>query len=572
LNTGELNLAWSRAMVEILVSTGIKHACISPGSRNTPLVLAIAEQTSINSISHFEERSAGYFALGMAKKLSEPVILVCTSGTAAANYFPAIIEANYCRVPLIVITADRPDYLVGSGENQTIHQKNLYGCHVRYFMDVGLPVEDPINMTHHIFSAVIMSLGINGEGLLLNPAGPVHINVPFEEPLIPETKNISLEKIEPGIHYAIPPIQYSKVSEDIIENLPGGETIIICGRIDDAQSKLSILKLSEFINAPIFADPISGLRYWKYNKNIITTYDLFLRNEMIEPELVIRFGSKPTSKILCNKLNEWSHKTILVDSIGRFNDNCKIVINSRIKNFCEKGISQNSRASQKSKTAKKIKLLESEYRKTISDYIQKQPMFEGSVVTVCIASLKNEDNLIIGNSMPIRDADMFTPNLDVDINVYANRGTSGIDGVTSTAMGIAAIASLKLKSEYTMLITGDLAFFYDLSGLYQSMRYGMKLTIVVINNKGGGIFSFLPVSNYGTEHFEEFWLTNPNLSIQKAAQLFDCLYFFADNIKALNESLESSRQKDGVTIIEVSSDMNENTTAHKALLDSLTTK
>jgi 2-succinyl-5-enolpyruvyl-6-hydroxy-3-cyclohexene-1-carboxylate synthase len=297
-----------------------------------------------------------------------------------------------------------------------------------------------------------------------------------------------------------------------------------------------------------------------------------LRNENIEPNLVIRFGSKPASKILCNKLNDWNDKTILVDSIGRFNDNCKIVINSRIKNFCEKGISQNLRASKKSKTAEIIKLFESKYRNTISDYIQNQPMFEGSVVTACIESLKKGDNLILGNSMPIRDADMFTPNLGVDINVFANRGTSGIDGVTSTAMGIAAITSLKLKSENTMLITGDLAFFYDLSGLYQSMRYGMKLTIVVINNKGGGIFSFLPVSNYGTEYFEEFWLTNPNLSIPKAAQLFNCLYFFADNIKALNESLESSRQKDGVTIIEVSSDMNENTTAHKALLESLTTK
>ena len=572
MNTGELNLAWSRAMIEVLIDSGVKHACISPGSRNTPLVLAITEQTSINCISHFEERSAGYFALGMAKKSSEPVVLICTSGTAAANYYPSVIEANYSRVPLIVITADRPEYLVGSGENQTIHQRNLYGCHVRFFRDVGLPVEDPVNMTHHIYSAVIMSLGLNAEGLLLNPSGPVHINVPFEEPLIPVNKNIPVKKIEPGIQYAIPPIRYSKISDDAVDVLNDKDTIIICGRLDDDQSKKSILELSEFLNAPILADPTSGVRYWKRHKNIITTYDLFLRNEIIEPDRIIRFGAKPTSKILCNKLNDWHEKTILVDATGRFNDNCKTVINSRIKSFCEKGISLNLKTSTISETAKRIILLESKYRETISDYIQKEPMFEGTVVTTCIESLQGGDNLILGNSMPIRDADMFSPNLDIDINVYANRGTSGIDGVTSTAMGIAAITSLKSKPEYTMLITGDLSFFYDLSGLYQSMRYGMKLTIVVINNKGGGIFSFLPVSDYGTESFDEFWITNPNLSIPKAAQLFDCVYFFADNIIALKESMEKSRQKNGITIIEVNSDLKDNTDSHRALLNILTTK
>ncbi len=268
---------------------GVRHACISPGARNSPLTFAFTERSEIKCFSHADERSSAFFALGLAKSTLKPVVLICTSGTAGANYFPAVIEASLGRVPIIILTADRPEYLVGTGANQTINQQNLFGIHVRYFFDVGLPEKDHKTLQKKIEFAFNHSTGIEFK----LPPGPVHLNFPFDEPLIPKkneaiiSPSITIKNMEkPEINFSIPTLEMAKTP------------IIIVGPMEGNTHEKELVQFGEKIQAPILADPLSQLRFGTENKIVLSNYDYFLRYKKINPDLVIRFGRKPTSKVL----------------------------------------------------------------------------------------------------------------------------------------------------------------------------------------------------------------------------------------------------------------------------------
>ncbi len=531
---------------------GVKHACISPGARNSPLTTAFTAIDGIDCSSHIDERGAAFFALGIAKSTQTPVVLICTSGTAAANYYPAVIEAEMSRVPLIILTADRPAFLTGTGANQTINQQNLYGSHVRYFRDVGLPVSNTTTLISILKDAWINAVG----SYQIKPPGPVHLNFPFNEPLLPENLKDCQSLEPPQEEINLPSPKPKEIPILAFE----GNTLIVYGPMEGNHHQNEIIALAEKLKAPIFADSLSQIRYGNECPLIISHYDLFMRTKEINPHLVLRFGRKPTSKILNHYLDNWKDKTILIDAWEQFNDDCPQYIQASIGDFCKVQLEAISSENQRRWTDY-ILQLEKSTRATIHN---NEKFYEGKTAKTCIESLNDGDNFIIGNSMPIRDVNSFTSVTPTKISTFSNRGASGIDGVISTALGVAQ-CNLNAKS---LLLIGDVSFFHDLSGLLGKSDT-TQLTIVVVNNAGGGIFSFLPIADKGIQDFSTYWTTNPGVELQKTAALFGIPYHLVNDQLELKTQIKKCHSVSGISLIEIKSDIEENIRQHKNIAEQI---
>ncbi|NOZ08094.1 MAG: 2-succinyl-5-enolpyruvyl-6-hydroxy-3-cyclohexene-1-carboxylic-acid synthase [FCB group bacterium] len=550
-DAGLKNLHWSRHTAAALYHLGVRTVCVSPGARNSPLTFAFVRHGRFTLYSVIDERSAGYFALGLAKFSDAPVVLLCTSGTATANYYPAIIEANLGRIPLIVLTADRPAALVGTGANQTLNQQNLYGRQVRWFRDVGLPHTAKAALSQHLRSAVLMALGLDSSGRKVNPPGPVHLNFPFDEPLLPE--NYSDDDLKRPLArdplWDLNPAD-SAAAGSAFEALPATRhPLIVAGGLPPGTDADSILALAAALKAPVFADPVSQLRYGPGHENVITGYDLFLDETALEPDLVLRFGRKPTSKKLCRQLDLWGPITTLIDPVGRFNDDCPEVVSAEIGEYCRRQLALIS-TKQTVEWLTRIRSLDQTVREIGERNLKVDTSCEGYLVKAVIETLVSETNLILGNSMPIRYADRFTGPSLRRIKVFANRGASGIDGVLSTALGIAAAS----KRRENLLIIGDLSFYHDLNSLLAANRYEISLTIVLINNNGGGIFSFLPLQALKPPEFTEFWATPHALDFSEAARLYGCAHKRVLDINSLQQYIGESFTLPGIKILEFQTD------------------
>jgi 2-succinyl-5-enolpyruvyl-6-hydroxy-3-cyclohexene-1-carboxylate synthase len=547
-----LNYIWSCRIVSQLYNFGVRSVCISPGSRNTPLTLAFLDYDKFECSSHIDERSAAFFGLGIALKTQAPVAILSTSGTAAANFLPAVIEASQSRVPLIILTADRPSYLIGTGANQTIIQKDIYGYYVRSSKDLGLPLEKFTNLDFSISSALQMATGINSNNKLISPQGPIHLNIPFEEPLY------GLDRVKEKIKLqSINRLSQSVLVEPEIEIPNSHSPIIICGRLPVDFNSQPIMELSSYLNAPILADSLSQIRYGESHPNIISSYNYFLNFDNISPDLVIRIGQKPVSKILCEKLNEWNDFTILIDECGRFNDDCNLVLIQDIESAVKLIKSKVNPVDPEWKD--KVIELDSKIQNSIIK-CHLDSWFEGAIAKVCFDSLSDGDSFFIGNSMPIRDVDMFVLTSEKIVNTYSNRGASGIDGIVSSALGVAS-----KSDKETLLLVGDLSFYHDMNGLLAASRYNLNITIVVVNNRGGGIFSFLPISDEKSETFDEFWSTSHELDFSHVAKLYNCKYQKVDSIHSLNNALYESRNSKGINIIEAITNIGENVKQHRMI-------
>ena len=547
-----LNYRWSCRIVSQLYNFGVREVCISPGSRNTPLTLAFIDHGGFKCSSHVDERSGAFFALGVALQTQAPVAILSTSGTATANFLPAIIEASQSRVPLIIITADRPSYLIGTGANQTIVQKDIYGFYVRSSKDLGLPSAEFTNIDYSISSALQMATGINSNNKLISPQGPIHMNIPFEEPLY------DIDRIKESIKSkSINQLAHTVLIEPKIEIPDSNSPIIICGRLPVGVNSKPILSLSSYLNAPILADSLSQIRYGESHPNIISGYNYFLNFNNISPDLVIRIGQKPVSKILCEKLNQWDDFTILIDECGRFNDDCNLVLSQNIESAAKLIKSKINSIDPKWKN--KVIALDSKIKNSIiEDHLDS--WFEGAIAKSCFDSLSDGDSFFIGNSMPIRDVDMFVLTSEKIVDTYSNRGASGIDGIVSSALGVAS------KSEgETLLLIGDLSFYHDMNGLLAASRYNLNITIVVVNNGGGGIFSFLPISDEKGDAFNEFWSTTHELDFSHVAKLCNCKYQKVDSIYSLNNALCESKDSTGINIIEAITNIGENVKQHRTI-------
>ena len=530
------NLDWAYHIANTLYNLGVEDVCICPGSRNTPLTIAFSNNQKFNCTSHIDERSAGYFGLGISKKKNLPTVLISTSGTAIANFFPSIIEANLSKTPIIVITADRPAYLLNTGENQTINQQNIYGNYVRKFQGIGLPNDNLNELTKNIISLYESSVN--------NIPGPVHINAPFEEPLITKlTDNIDPSKARINLENN----EIYNNDDFEISNLK--ESMIICGELSPDENHDSILLLSEFLNAPILADPTSNIRYYKSHKNIISNYNLFFKNIDINPNLIIRFGSKPTSKILCDFISNHPN-VLLVNKYDIFNDKANTFIKSDIETFVENTLNSFDKIDNNS-----LCDILTAFQKNVKNQIDSldidEMMCEGILIKNILDIIKPDTNLFIGNSMAIREMDDLTMNLDKKINIYSNRGASGIDGLLSTALGISSVS----KSNANIAILGDLSFYYDMNALIFASKLNISLKLFILNNNGGGIFKQLPISKLNYDKFEKYWITPPNLNLSDIAKSFNVKYY---DIKTVSDLKNILNRNNGIEIIDCKIDMNNN--------------
>ena len=515
------NISWSENIVNLLVKKRIKHACISPGSRNTPLTHALIKEKSFKCISHIDERSNGFFSLGIAKKTKSPTLVLTTSGTATANLLPAIIEAYYSLTPLIIITADRPKNLTNSGENQTINQVDIYKNFIRKMID--------INITNQASTLKKIDDIINiANGNHKNIPGPVHINIRFKEPLF--DKKQKKIKLVPKKNITIN--KKTKLKLPIFK-----KPLIVCGHLDSSETKY-VYKLIKRLNFPVFADINSDLRHYK-NKNIKVFYDFYC-HKITNPDLIIRFGSKPISKKLNKLLSINRTKTYLINPYLYFNDDSKYIIRTFPKNIL---LNKNHIIDKKW-----IDRIEDFENGIISNYstVSRKKDTEFSILKSLLNNLKEKDHLFIGNSSPVRSFNKYSGKLKSQIHTFTNRGASGIDGIISTSLGISSI-NKKFKN---FLVIGDISFFHDINGFNVLHSTEIDLTIIVINNNGGKIFTSLDYADKKIDRFNEFWVTPQNIQIKNIAKVFDIKYFKL-NAKSLNDRLSKISSFKGVKVIEI---------------------
>ncbi|WP_163971530.1 2-succinyl-5-enolpyruvyl-6-hydroxy-3-cyclohexene-1-carboxylic-acid synthase [Oceanobacillus halotolerans] len=553
------------SFISELYQNGVTDIVISPGSRSTPLALTATEHPELKEWVVIDERSAAFFALGMAKQSKRPVTLICSSGTATANYFPAIIEARYSRVPLIILTADRPHELRDVGAPQAIDQVKLYGEHVKWFEEMALPEASP-SMLAYARSKASRAVYMAQEG----NAGAVHLNFPFREPLVPDfsLEGVWEKKNTSPFHETIP--GNNRLHEEqlnlLLEKLQSKENgIFVCGPQVDEELGDAITQLAEKWNVPILADPLSQIRAGNHEKDlIIEGYDAFLRNQSIReqliPDFVIRFGAMPVSKayLFYIKENEEVPQFIVEDHIGyrepAGNQTEIIVANST--QFCRdlSTFSHTIHGNQKwveqwisyNQIAKKHLLQRSQSEIT-----------EGEAVRGLMDVIPDKSSLYVGNSMAIRDLDTFFMTTDKKLTILGNRGANGIDGMISSGVGAAAASD-----QAVTLLLGDLSFFHDMNGLLAAKHYGINITIVLINNNGGGIFSFLPQAT-STKHFEALFGTPLDIDFQQAINMYGGEYRLAKTEGQLKEELAESYQHNGFSVIEVKTDRETNRKWHQ---------
>lgn len=589
------------AFVDELRRSGLHHAVICPGSRSTPLALVFASNPAIRCWMHIDERSAAFFALGMAKRLGQPVVLLCTSGTAAANFLPAIAEAHLTHVPLLVLTSDRPPELRDDGAPQAIDQNRLYGTHAKWYVETALP-EASNQALRYIRTLACRAFAQAG----LVPAGPVHLNMPFREPLtpapIPDQPLPPANRRDPqawqGRAHDQPYIlvhdteQQQPIILDMFQELaesinacPRG--LIIVGPQTDPQLATSLLALARATGYPLLADPLSHVRgRASANDTVISSYDAFLRSERFlarhAPQLILRFGAMPTSKPALLYLKRYSEcLQIIIDPHHGWEEPTQLaarMIHYDAHIFCtelgnalthpalpgepEQPVPACQQQSERTTWSQTWQTAECVARQTLSATISDfAELFEGRVFTELAELLPAGTLLYAGNSMPIRDMDTFFWPQPKELRCLGNRGANGIDGVISSALGACAASE---SADPAVLVIGDLSFFHDLNGLLAARLHGLHLTIVLVNNDGGGIFSFLPQSAY-PEHFEQLFGTPTGLDFRQAVEMYGGSFQRISTWEMFRVALQRGLDTPGLHVIEVPTKRASNVTMHRQL-------
>jgi len=557
-------------LIDECVQAGARHAVVCPGSRSTPLALACLEDSRLRTQVVIDERSAGFLALGIGLESGAPAILVCTSGTAGAHFYPAVIEASVARVPLFVLTADRPWELHGFGAPQTIDQAGLYGRHVREDVQLGLP-EASAALFRHLRASVARAAA----AACRSPRGPVHLNCPFREPLAPTSD--PAQQVDPAMAEGRSPRPYLDVassqslpSPDAIERirreLQGTrKALIVCGpRVREDGFGAAVCALGASYGMPVLAEAASQARLG-CGTEVVAHYDAILCDPAsaaaLRPEWVLRFGGGLTSKRLQQWLDASGAEQVLVSDEGDLFDPghraAQAVMGSAIE-LCRTlsaGVLPTSNGYGAAWRA-----AESRARGALeSAFAQDTRLTEPRIAREVVAALPTGSQLFVSSSMPIRDVDAFAHTSE-RVRVFSNRGVNGIDGVVSSALGVAASSGRP-----TVALVGDLAFLHDLGALVTAHRSGIPLTLVAVNNDGGGIFSFLPIAEHAAP-FERLFGTPHGLSFNAVAEWVGARYLRPESPQALFTAVRESLGA-GLTVIEVKvpTDRTANVEEHRAL-------
>ncbi len=568
--------AYVGALVDELAHAGVRHACVCPGSRSTPLAYTLAAHPDIKVWVHVDERSGSFFALGLTKALREPVALVCTSGTAAANFLPAVVEARYGRVPLIVLTADRPPELRDNGAPQAIDQLHLYGRNAKWFVDMALP-ENTDAALRYARATAARAVATALEG----PAGPVHLNMPFREPLTPPDSGISVnlyarKDYHPYITAAegarLPsPDLVARVTHEFLSRPYG---VIVCGPQTDPGLARAVTALAAAVDYPIMADPLSGVRGGPHDMSrVLDAYDALLRDDraaQLPLDMALRFGAVPTSKPLQTFMQR-AKRQVLVDGDGGWQDPAAlvdIVVHADAAALCAAIVERvrlrghDHRGDAAGWTAGWRTLDGRARDATTTRLAGLDEPFEGKVFVELADILPDGVALYAGNSMPVRDLDTFYPKGERNVRFLCNRGANGIDGVVSSALGAAASRPAAAEDGPLVLVIGDLSFYHDLNGLLAAKRYPIDATIVLLNNDGGGIFSFLPQAA-SRDHFEELFGTPTGLDFKPIVEAYGCGFERVESWPEFRRAVGASLTAPGVQVIELRTDRERNVALHR---------
>ena len=531
-----------------LFALGLRHAVVSPGSRSTPLAAALADLSGLDLTVALDERSAGFHALGIAKATRRPVVLLCTSGTAAANYLPAVIEARLSGIPLLVLTADRPAELRECHSGQTIRQVGIFGSYPVWETETAVPSSDLSQLRSA--RQTFVDAWQRAQGPL---AGPVHLNLPFRDPLAPSIaeagfrlpKGFDLETFcdVPEPLTLVPQIK----PLDVVSRVLGAEFgVIIVGPhapANRAQLAAAIRELAGLTGWPVLVDGAGTLRGDLVDSGVlVASYDLILRDakaqKMLRPDAVIRLFDLPTSKTLRAWLADTDVPTVLVGRPGENTD----PVHSQWTRLDAELVPGGAGASLALSPLQKLwRQHETKALRRLQKTSGVAWSFEGCAIPLLADALEANDRLFVGSSMPIRDLEWFWHPTKPGAEIFCNRGANGIDGTVSTALGVAR------DGRRTFLLCGDLAFLHDSNALLLAKDFGGSLTIVVINNDGGGIFNHLPVAS--SKNFEKLWGTPQGVSLGKLCSAFGVSHQVVKNWNQF--SREVARRSKGVRVLEV---------------------
>ncbi|MGJ5674866.1 MAG: 2-succinyl-5-enolpyruvyl-6-hydroxy-3-cyclohexene-1-carboxylic-acid synthase [Nostochopsis sp.] len=574
-NTNEL---WASVLTQTLQHLGLTTAVICPGSRSTPLAVAFAQKApEIDVISILDERSAAFFALGRAKATGLPTAIVCTSGTAGANFYPAVIEAKQTRIPLLLLTADRPPELRDCHSGQTIDQLKLYGNYPNWQTELAVPVAD-MGMLAYLRQTMVYAW----ERSLYPVPGPVHLNIPFRDPLAPipdanvETQNFvglqpqfhseeffaNVTKFSSPSHLSNPTGSCSKsvyTASFPFDDWQNSERGIIIAGVDQPQQQQeycqAIAQLAKTLQFPVLAEGLSPVRnHASINPHIISTYDLILRNQQLAkqltPEIVIQIGEMPTSPVLRNWLKTTAARRWVIDSSDQNLDplhartvHLRLSVEQLTEVFNSFPVSPRPHICVSSYLQLWTQI-EAKVRTTVDHTFQKiDDLLESKIAWLLSQTLPPETPLFIANSMPVRDVEYFWQPNHSGIRPFFNRGANGIDGTLSTALGIAH------RYQSSVMLTGDLALLHDTNGFLIRNKFLGHLTIILVNNNGGGIFEMLAIAKFEPP-FEEFFATPQDIDFAQLCATYGVEHELITNWKQLQKKL-NSLPTSGIRVLEL---------------------
>lgn len=567
LNPPNINHCWTALMMEELHRLGVETVCIAPGSRSTPLTWAAAHHEKLKTVVHFDERGLAFHALGIAKASRNPVAIICTSGSAVANLLPAVVEASQTHIPLILLTADRPFELVDCGANQTIKQPGIFGEYVLH--EVNLPCPD-VAIAPNVLLTTIDHAVFKATG---SDAGPVHINCPFREPLAPDVDGLDVAEYlgaldrwtnsgEPWTEYEYDTHVLSLVL-DILDGVVKG--VIVAGQNSGHSDMFAVFALAKKLNWPLISDVGSHYRLDPGVEHALSYGDLLaninMESRINELEAVIHVGGPLVSKRLQELFERVSPRVYLRIAKGFGKLDPGHLTTHRIgSHVWDLDLTIDPQTQTDLDTAWRDELVTAS--QSIGSFLAGQ--FSGNEITepgVIRAITQTEaPALFLGNSMPIRDADMYGDPGGYIASVFVNRGASGIDGNIATAAGIAR------ETGAITAVLGDLATLHDLNSL--ALLKDVNVVLVIINNGGGGIFRMLPIAEHG-DIAEEYFETPHDLTFESAAAQFKLPYHSPTTMAEFNTMYESALATHASAIIEVRTDRAENAAFHKQLQENI---